>query len=447
MTSIAIESVVIDREARQRRVLTDAAIKSLMESIAKVGLINPILIDENDVLVAGECRLTACTRLGWSHIPYTRKEDCSPDILYLIELEENVRRTDLAWQDECRAVAAYHDLRLRMDSSWTAASTATELSISPTEVYHRRNVHAALEEGNELVCKADRYSTARGIVSRANARKTDSESELLDDMMGGASEPESPLADLVFEDSGAAELIPAPTTKLPELSTKRAPFLNASFIEWQETYEGKKFNFIHCDFPYGVDAGNHNSGAAKHFGGYDDAEDVYWDLLECLGHSMHNVVAESAHMMFWFSMDYYSRTKEILELMGWTVNAFPLIWHKNDNSGIMPDPKRGPRRIYETAFLCSRGDRLVVQPVANTFSNANTKLIHMSEKPQPMLAHFFRMFVDKNTTMLDPTMGSGNAVRVAETAGAARFLGLEMNEGFYDSACAAYAGDDSECMF
>jgi hypothetical protein len=36
---------------------------------------------------------------------------------------------------------------------------------------------------------------------------------------------------------------------------------------------------------------------------------------------------------------------------------------------------------------------------------------------------------------------------VAETAGAARFLGLEMNEGFYDSACAAYSGDDSECMF
>jgi len=442
MPSIPIESVVIDRDARQRRELTDAAINSLMTSIAKVGLINPILIDENDVLVAGECRLTACARLGWSHIEYTRKEDCSPDILYLIELEENVRRTDLTWQDECRAVAAYHDLRVRMDSTWTATATATELAISPTEVFHRRNVHEALEEGNVLVCAADRYSTARGIVSRANARKVDSESELLNDMLGGGEEPS---ADLVFEDSGAAAFIPTADTPLPPNNRAPIPFLNASFIDWQETYEGKKFNFIHCDFPYGVDAGNHNSGAAKKFGGYEDSEDVYWDLLECLGHAMHNVVAPSAHMMFWFSMDYYAKTKDILELMGWVVNPFPLVWHKNDNSGIMPDPKRGPRRIYETAFLCSRNDRLVVQPVANTFSNANTKLIHMSEKPQTMLAHFFRMFVDGNTTMLDPTMGSGNAVRVAERAGAARSLGLEMNEEFYDSACAAYLKIEDDC--
>jgi DNA modification methylase len=153
------------------------------------------------------------------------------------------------------------------------------------------------------------------------------------------------------------------------------------------------------------------------------------------------VVAESAHLMFWFSMDYYHETKVRLESMGWVVNPFPLIWHKSDNSGILPDPKRGPRRIYETAFLCSRGDRFIIQAVANTFSAPNLKSIHMSEKNRDMLAHFFRMFVDGSTIMLDPTAGSGNAVVVAEKMGAPHRVGLERDEEFFSRAVEAYVSD------
>jgi len=58
----------------------------------------------------------------------------------------------------------------------------------------------------------------------------------------------------------------------------------------------------------------------------------------------------------------------------------------------------------------------------------------MSEKPEPVLRHFFGMLVDENTVMLDPTCGSGSAVRAAESIGAKYCLGLEINPEFADLA-------------
>jgi DNA modification methylase len=59
---------------------------------------------------------------------------------------------------------------------------------------------------------------------------------------------------------------------------------------------------------------------------------------------------------------------------------------------------------------------------------------HMSEKPEPMLRHFFRMLVDDNSLVLDPTCGSGSAIRAAESLGAKIAIGLEINEEYTQRA-------------
>jgi DNA modification methylase len=61
----------------------------------------------------------------------------------------------------------------------------------------------------------------------------------------------------------------------------------------------------------------------------------------------------------------------------------------------------------------------------------------MSVKPEPMLKHFFEMFVDESTIFLDPTCGSGSSVRAAESLGAAHVLGLERDPEFHESASRA----------
>lgn len=90
---IPIENVKVDDELRIRQDPGDIA--TLEESIRKVGLLNPILVDEAHRLVAGYRRLTACRNLGWREIEATvlRFEG---DLLKMFdaEVDENLLRKD-----------------------------------------------------------------------------------------------------------------------------------------------------------------------------------------------------------------------------------------------------------------------------------------------------------------------------------------------------------------
>lgn len=414
-TSYLISDIYINRDKRQRRELS--GIQELAWSLSTIGQINPITVTREGELIAGERRLTAAQSLGWTHINVQFMEDLDEHTRQLVELEENVRRVDLPWQDQCRAVETYHKLRSQDDASWTMEKTASALGTVSSKISERLSVAAALRADNARVTEAPKYSVARGIVQRENERARTSAKEV---------------AAAAVAEAVGIEAAPAP----------EAPLLNTDFNEWVLTYVGPKFNFIHCDFPYGVNADTHNQGAAAAFGGYADGEDVYWKLLQSLADGMQSVVAESAHLMFWFSMEFYQPTIECLSGMGWDVQRFPLIWHKSDNIGILPDPSRGPRRIYETCLIASRGDRKIIRAVSNVVSHPTTKTIHMSEKPIGMLTKFMEMFVDQHSSVLDPTAGSANALRAATARGASRVLGLEKSTEFFNRAKGAYFNDD-----
>ena len=96
------------------------------------------------------------------------------------------------------------------------------------------------------------------------------------------------------------------------------------------------------------------------------------------------------------------------------------------------DANRGGRNTYEAALFGATGDRFIVKPVAKSYGAPTNKAdsIHTNEKPEPMLSHFLSMVVDQHTRALDPTCGSGSAIRVVEALGAEAGLGLEHNPEF-----------------
>lgn len=401
-----IASITIGPD-RQRRDIKPDHISELADSISRLGLIHPIVITREGLLVAGECRLRAAMSLGWTSITTQFVDELDEQVLHQIELEENIKRRDISWQDRVRAVARYHEIRKAEGGEWKAQDTARAIGFNEDHVSRILDVAAEIKKGNEKIAAAPKLSTAIGIVQRGRERATAAAVE-------------------------KAHTIMAPA---PVAAPKAESILNTSFLDWAPAYTGPRFNFIHCDFPYGINADKHVQGAAGLHGGYEDSPEVYFELLGCLADNLDRIAAESCHIMFWFSMHFYQDTLEFFaKRTNFEIDPFPLIWHKTDNSGIIPDPERGPRRVYETALFGARGDRKIVRSKSNAYGAPSQKDIHMSIKPQPMLTHFFEMFVDSSTSLLDPTCGSGSALRAAEGLKAEHVLGLERDQTFAEAA-------------
>lgn len=425
---IPITSIFIDRENRQRRELT--GIEELAYSIREHGLINPIVVTPEYELVAGERRLTACKSLGFDMVQVQFTDALSKEDLHIIELEENVKREALPWKDHVAAVSEYHAARATTEPGWNQSRTAEALNMDTSQVSRMMLVSRLIDEGVEDVAEAPKFSVAANYAERYQERRKSSSARELLDLGSTDTTSGPPPLEGVLVDAGEGE-VDAPLRAPSPAQSRYAEIRQANFLDWSTEVQEEPFNFIHCDFPYGIGAGDKKGqSAAKTHGGYDDGMEVYFTLLETLLKNQDNFIAPSAHMMFWYSMDYHHETVEMISSAGWVVNPFPLIWHKTDNRGILPDKSRGPRRIYETALLCTRGDRKVVKAKANVVGCATTKEFHMSEKAAAMLEHFFLMLVDDSSRVLDPTCGSGMAIRVAEERGAKFSLGLEKSADY-----------------
>jgi DNA modification methylase len=175
--------------------------------------------------------------------------------------------------------------------------------------------------------------------------------------------------------------------------------------------------------------------------GYEDDQETYRNLTEALCLNLDKIMSISGHLMFWFSPKWEIEkwTREcfarLAPSIGWT--RYNLVWLKSDNAGIAASPQYEPRHIYETCLLGSRGKRPIVKIVADAYSCPTDKTLHVSCKPEPMLRHFMQMLVDENTSMLDPTAGSGSALRAAESLGAKRVFGLERDPKMVEMALRA----------
>lgn len=425
---IPLASIIVERETRQRR---EIKVDDLAKSISQVGVLQPIIITRDLVLVAGERRLAACRQLGLADIPARFVEEISKTELEIIELEENCKREDLPWLDHVKAIARVHQLYLSLDPDWTMSETAEKLSVGQPHISNVLSIAAEIED--ERVQKAGTMREAYNLLRRRSARAMgDALQELLDD----TAEPAPGSAGATPSDELG---LPAPQARVYDLSSPAVPpkpaplpdsILTESFLDWGPQYIGKKFNLIHCDFPYGVElfAGPQGLGAEP-TRGYDDSLDLYLALLECLCRNLDRLMSVSGHLMFWYSGKHDRVTRETFARLAPTLafTPFPLIWGKSDNAGIASDPRHGPRHIYETCLLASRGNRQIVRVVSDLYNAPTDKRLHVSTKPQPMLKHFMSMLVDENTSLLDPTAGSGAALRAADEIGAKLVLGLEID--------------------
>ncbi len=90
---VPMEKIVIDEEHRIRK--DPGNLAALTSSISRLGLLNPIVLDEEYRLVAGHRRFMACRSLGWKEID-AHLLPFNHDLLLMLdaEVDENLARKD-----------------------------------------------------------------------------------------------------------------------------------------------------------------------------------------------------------------------------------------------------------------------------------------------------------------------------------------------------------------
>lgn len=416
--------IIVDRDSRQRKKIDET--DALAQSIKMNGLINPIVVTRDLKLVAGERRLAAWNKLVLeenfqSEIPVHYVDELSEFDLQIIELEENIKRKDMTWQEIVLAAYTFHKRCMEHYTEWSLKKSAEALSCSEEQMYRYINAGKELEAGNENIKKAETLTQAANIISRSKKRETDAKmSELTELLLNDNVEVNA---------AGEIEVKRNNTMEVEEDFT----ITNADFITWLDSYRGPKFNVLHCDFPYGIGIDKSFQAQTWSWEKYDDKPEVYWNLLAKLLSNLDKITEQTAHIIFWFPMKYYIGTVTEFEKAGLKVEPYPLIWYKT-NRAMRPDYRRLPARAYETALVIAKGDAYICECLSNVYASGVPEKTHPSEKPQDVLMYFLRMFVDKNTRLLDPTCGSGNAIVCAEKLGAERALGLELSAEFTNAA-------------
>lgn len=98
LIDIDTDAVKVKPGLRLRR--DDGDLHTLEESIRKLGLLNPIVVDSNHVLISGFRRLNACRAVGVSPIPAWRLDvDANSMTAMSVRSDENLCRLPLATEE------------------------------------------------------------------------------------------------------------------------------------------------------------------------------------------------------------------------------------------------------------------------------------------------------------------------------------------------------------
>ena len=108
---IDVDKVILKQRIRQN--LGD--LSQLAESIQQHGLMNPIVINEKNELIAGHRRLEAVRSLGWPSVPVRIVSDTDEAERLEMEIDENVHRKSLSTDE---LADAYMRLERMRNPGW-----------------------------------------------------------------------------------------------------------------------------------------------------------------------------------------------------------------------------------------------------------------------------------------------------------------------------------------
>ena len=404
MKIIPITSITIS-ENRQRREFSLEKLIELSESIqhGAAGLQNPIVVRQEGeiiILVSGERRLRAITdiyelggRFSYAgelvpegHVPVNLLGELSELEAQEAELDENIRRTDLTWQEHAAATARLEALRsAQAAAAGLPAPTAADIALET------RGDDLDLKWSKQVVNRELLVASHLGNENVRNAKSLDEAVKILKKEERVARQQE--IATAVGKTYNASQH----TLVLEESED----FMKAAAPE--------QFSVILVDPPYGMGADTFGDSGGKAEGahGYKDSEDVLVDIMGWFPNESFRLAAKQAHLYCFCDIEWFGHIKSWMEMAGWKVFRTPLIWFK-PSAYRAPWPEQGPQRKYETILYAVKGDKRVNYLAGDVLTfPADENIGHAAQKPVPLFAELLRRSSTPGDKVADFFCGSG----------------------------------------
>jgi len=422
MKSVLASEIVIT-DNRQRREFNPADIAELSRSIQNLGLMHPIVCREDFsngtfVLVAGERRLRAMEMLielevpikcdGAVYfsgtVPISLMSELTAEQAYEAELEENIIRVDLTWQERANATAAIHALRsaqaLERGDKQTLTQTALEIS------------------GNEATSN-DTLNLRHDLIIAEN---------LADPEVAKASSKKEALKII---EKKAVVAHRAELAKTFDLTKTKHTLHKGDSFKILPTIPDQSVDCILTDPPYGVDASAFGSNFATQHE-YQDDWNYFVDLSFMLSREAYRVLKNNTHAYVFCSFEGFSTLARDFESIGFKVWQQPLIWSKGN--GNAPWVNKGHKRTYECILYAMKGSRDVttVKSDVLTYSPVSDR-DHGAEKPVPLLVDLLQRSTNPGDCVLDPFAGSGSIFPAADVV-KCKAVGIERGDDSFNLA-------------
>lgn len=416
---------------RQRKKISTTQLNELKESISSKGLLHPPCVFELDgeyVLVAGERRTRAIDILAKENrrfycdnilvepgeIPVTftnlealqRKE---------AELDENIIREEITWQERAAALAEIHSLRRASNPAQTFKQTAEEL-VNKSRAGNPQSADYARTAIREAVLVSE-HLTDPAIAGARNFREAHA--------LVLKKEQERVGSILAHRRLSTLPVKPSIEVRNDDLETA-LPLLDA-----------EQFDLIVADPPYGIDAsGGGFRSRTVHHHNYADDEATARRLAQAILTEGFRVAKLRANLFLFTDIKHWDWLQRVSAQIGWTPFRRPLIWGKSDSEGLAPWGAQGPRITTEFILFATKGQRgLLASPIDYIRVNRvpRHERIHAAEKPVELIRRLLECATLPGDRVLDPCCGSGSTLVACKELGRTA-LGIEKDPSYYNTA-------------
>ena len=442
METIPLKDVIVEDRLREDL----GEVDELAESIRDHGLMQPIVIDDQNNLIAGGRRYTAFTLLATNEvespdptkyltIPYVRLGTLSPAKRRLLELEENVRRKDMTWQEQVIGLAEYHRLAereaFREGEEWTQKMTGGLVGLS------QASVSIALMVAKELKNPESEYhncGSLRDAIQLKTMKKLDEaakeqlrriqlrqEQAIKNQTLAKAQVQVTPteIAQVSLSPAIMGEmnrrtdeqLLTARPALIPLEDIARM-YLHGNCIELiPQIAKTQVINHIICDPPFGIDMDNlEEKNVERVVDEHQVAANL--ELLQDFLKVSYDNIAQDGFLCMWYDLDHHEKIAQWAAKIGWKVCRWPLVWCKTSpcrNSAAQYNITKSTEVCYffrrsEASFIKAK------QPRNYILSDAVRSATHPFVKPRIVWQYCIDTVSTEKQTILDPFAGEGSGL-------------------------------------